>query len=102
MDDSPEKVSVTVVNGSGVQLPEHRTQRRRLIQSTLFPHRPQGNEKDREYKKDECSDRDEDDEYEEEECLGSQSQKSRKRKSKAVAQPRVSKKVSVVMNFTFY
>lgn len=63
--------------------------RRRLIQSTLFPHRPQDNVAT---EVEDC-DKDDDHEDEEEEYCGSQTKKRSRQKPKAAPKSRVSKKV---------
>lgn len=62
--------------------------RRRLVQSTLFPHRPQDNAA---IEADDCDGgEDEDEEY-----VGSQTKKRKQRKTKAATKSRASKKVCV-------
>lgn len=72
---------------------ERRCVRRRLVQSTLFPHKPQDGEEN-DYTKGE-RDCDQDENGEDEECCGSQSKIKRKGKGKATTTPkRASKKVN--------
>ncbi|KAK9270529.1 hypothetical protein L1049_026110 [Liquidambar formosana] len=93
MEESPEQETpVTEAKDGGLPSSERRSVRRRLIQSTLFPHRSLDNVKESEDKQeDEDCDEDED---EDEEYCGSQSKKKRKRKRKAMPQSRASKKVT--------
>ncbi|KAK3036787.1 hypothetical protein RJ639_030817 [Escallonia herrerae] len=93
MDRSAEKRTVAVSTASlDPPPPEGARARRRLIQSTLFPHRSPDNA----VKEDEYCDEDKDDEEVEDYC-GSQNKtkgKARKRKPKAIAQLRASRKVA--------
>lgn len=66
--------------------PERRSVRRRLVQSTLFPHKENGDPKGE-------RDSDRADNGEDEECCGSQSNKRRKAKGKPTTPKRASKKV---------
>ncbi|KAK3006872.1 hypothetical protein RJ639_016717 [Escallonia herrerae] len=96
MDRSAEKRTIAVSTAALGPLPPDGTRvRPRLIQSTLFPHRSPDNA----VKEDEYYDEDKDDEEEEDYC-GSQNKtrrKSRKRKPKAVAQLRASRKLKPML-----
>ena len=97
MDKSDEKDdAVTELSPGDLRTPEEqpRCVRRRLIQSTLFPPKPQEREENGDRKAENtekgC------DEDEDENCGGSQSKKKRKPKGKSMSQPRASKKVSLL------
>uniref|UniRef100_A0A5B7B8E5 AAA+ ATPase domain-containing protein n=1 Tax=Davidia involucrata TaxID=16924 RepID=A0A5B7B8E5_DAVIN len=95
-----EATGVEVIDIGDVQPSEQTRVRRRLVQSTLFPHRSQDNGKESVIKEDENCDEDEDQDDEENEYCGSQSKKKRKQKPKAMPQSRASKKVAVNGNET--
>ncbi|KAA8546400.1 hypothetical protein F0562_002861 [Nyssa sinensis] len=90
-----EATGVGVTNGGVLQRPERTCVRRRLIQSTLFPHRSQDNDQERVIKEDENCFGDEDQNDEGDKNCGSQSKKKRKRKPKAMPRSSASKKVAV-------
>lgn len=87
MDRSADGSVIVEASANGGDVRPSRV-RRRLIQSTLFPHKSP----DESVEIDDKQDQEDDEEY-----CGSQSNKKRKRKPKALAQPRAPKKVSLVI-----
>ncbi|XP_059631837.1 uncharacterized protein LOC132274545 isoform X2 [Cornus florida] len=91
MEESAKEATVVVATDGGDLSPPERTPvRRRLIQSTLFPHRSQESV----VKEKEGCDGDVEQDDQDKECCGSQSKRKRKPKPKAMSQPRASKKVA--------
>lgn len=92
MDESAEKKELEVFMVNGTDQRERRTVRRRLVQSTLFPHKLPEIEPKVEQKTNEGEDDNNDGQGEE--FCGSQGKgKGRKRKGKVIPQNRASKKV---------
>lgn len=83
---------VTVIGSNQM---ERRSVRRRLVQSTLFPHRPPEVESTGDQKCDNCNE--ENRNSEDEEYCGSQGKKTRRRKGKSTPQDGASKKVSYML-----
>ncbi|XP_010999406.1 PREDICTED: uncharacterized protein LOC105107249 [Populus euphratica] len=87
MDRSADGDGPVVAAAEEIPQPERRSVRRRLVQSTLFPHRsPENNELKLDKK---CNS--EDDDYQAKECRGSQNKKKRTRKGKTTPQTRTPK-----------
>lgn len=91
-DEKDEPSPATEISPEGLRRPARRCVRRKLVQSTLFPQKPQEREENGDQKGEKSCGEDEDGEEEEELC-GSQSNK-RKPKGKTMPQPRASKKVN--------
>lgn len=91
-DEKDELVPATELSPEGIRPPVRRNVRRKLVQSTLFPQKPQEREESGDQKGGKNCGEDED--GEEEEFCGSQSKKKRKSKGKATPQPKASKKVN--------
>lgn len=102
MDNSVDKEHPVAENSSGeLRLLERRCVRRRLVQSTLFPHKPQDRDDNGDTKGERDCDQDEN--GEDEECCGSQSKGKRKGKGKAATTPkRACKKVNYVFSFSVF
>lgn len=102
MDNSPPESdrSPQELSPADIRPPERRSARRRLVQSTLFPHKPQP--KDGEENGDGKDDRDRGEEIgdgdngggEDEDCGGSQSKRKRKAKGNTTPSKRSSEKVN--------
>ncbi|KAE8653870.1 Adenine nucleotide alpha hydrolases-like superfamily protein [Hibiscus syriacus] len=91
MDESAEKKKAGVLMANGTDQRERSGVRRRLVQSTLFPHKYPEIEPKIDEKANECED--ENNDVEDEELCGSQDKKKgRKRKGKVTPQNRASKK----------
>ncbi|KAE8077443.1 hypothetical protein FH972_016008 [Carpinus fangiana] len=88
-DEKDEPSPATEISPEGLRRPARRCVRRKLVQSTLFPQKPQEREENGDQKGEKSCGEDED--GEEEELCGSQSNK-RKPKGKTMPQPRASKK----------
>lgn len=99
MDCSAEQEKPVVeVNGGDIGSPGLPTNRRRLVQKTLFPHRSPVVEVHTEGTTEKDCGADEEGEARVEECCGSQGQKKRPKK-KTMSRPRASKKVLNWINF---
>ncbi|KAA8538484.1 hypothetical protein F0562_028145 [Nyssa sinensis] len=93
MEKPVEKATVVeVTDGGNLQRTERAPVRRRLVQSTLFPHKSQDNGKDSVIKEIEDCNEDDEQDAEEDKYCGSQSKMKRKQKPKAMPQSRASKK----------
>jgi hypothetical protein len=90
-EEKDEPVLATELSPEGLRPAVRRSVRRKLVQSTLFPPKPQEREENGDQKGEKSCGEDED--GEEAEFCGSQSKK-RKPKGKAMPQPRASKKVN--------
>ncbi|KAI4337809.1 hypothetical protein L6164_016181 [Bauhinia variegata] len=80
----------TTVNSCNLATPTRRNVRRRLVQSTLLPHKPQEDE-DKDAKNDRDCREDEQEEEAEEDCLASEREKKRKSRGKVTPRTKGSK-----------
>jgi hypothetical protein len=91
MDRSADGDGPVAAAAEEIPQPERRSVRRRLVQSTLFPHKsPENSELKLDIK---CNG--EDDDYQAKEYRGSQNKKKRTRKGKTTPQTRTPKKVKL-------